>query len=178
MFRLLRSGAIEDNVGSNIENQLDESGISANFTSLHCRSLSDATPLNSQSVWYARCSDERIFGQTLIFGHVTRHSQTEANIMGTHLSATAESSQTVVVSGKQKEFVFDGATLERDQVPEATGLERTESKLREMQDIARSEMSRRRRRLGNLTPDQEMAVEKLLSSTVSRILEIVVALEL
>jgi hypothetical protein len=74
MFSLLRSGAIEDNVGSNIESQLDESDISANFTSLHCRSLSDATPLNSQSVWYARCTDERIFGQTLIFGRAIHHS--------------------------------------------------------------------------------------------------------
>jgi hypothetical protein len=98
--------------------------------------------------------------------------------MGIHLSATAESSQTVGVSGKQKAFVFDGAILERDQVPEPTGIERTESKLREMQDIARSEMARRRRRLGNLTPDQEMAVEKLLISTVSRILEMVAVLAL
>jgi hypothetical protein len=98
--------------------------------------------------------------------------------MGIHLSATAENSRTVVVSGKQRTIVFDGATLERDQVPEATVLERTESKFREMQDIARAEMARRRRRLGNLTHDQELAVEKLLISTVSRISEIVAALEL
>jgi predicted nuclease with TOPRIM domain len=98
--------------------------------------------------------------------------------MGIHLSATAESSQTVVVSGTQTSFVGDGAALERDQVPEAAELEGTESKLREMQDLARAEMARRRQRLGNLTPDQELAVEKLLNSMVSRILEIVAALEL
>jgi hypothetical protein len=98
--------------------------------------------------------------------------------MGIHLSATAEDNRNVVVSGRQGSFVFHGETLERDLVPDATGLERGESQLQELQDIARSEMSRRRRRLGNLTPDQEIAVEKLLISTLSRISEIVTALEL
>jgi hypothetical protein len=83
-----------------------------------------------------------------------------------------------VISVTQDSFMPDTVTLERDLVPDAARPEVPESELREMHHIARAEMARRRRRLGNLTPDQEFAVEKLLISTVSRISEIVAALEL
>src|SRR5205085_5511222 len=38
-----------------------------------------------------------------------------------------------------------------------------------MQDIARSELERQRNRLGDLTPEQEEAIEALLISTVNKI---------
>ena len=38
-----------------------------------------------------------------------------------------------------------------------------------MQDIAREELTRQRKRLGNLTPEQERAIEALLLSTVNKI---------
>lgn len=38
-----------------------------------------------------------------------------------------------------------------------------------LQDVARSEMARQRKRLGVLTPDQETAIESLLMSTVNKI---------
>jgi glutamyl-tRNA reductase len=38
-----------------------------------------------------------------------------------------------------------------------------------LQEIARSEMSRQRQRLGALTPEQERAIEALLMSTVNKI---------
>jgi hypothetical protein len=47
--------------------------------------------------------------------------------------------------------------------------------LRESQEIARYGMARRRRRLGKLTPEQELSIEGLLISTVSRISEMVIA---
>jgi hypothetical protein len=65
-----------------------------------------------------------------------------------------------------------------DQIRDGAEPERREVALLEMQDIALSELARRRRRLGNLTLDQELAVETLLISTVNRISEIVAALEL
>ena len=40
---------------------------------------------------------------------------------------------------------------------------------RRLQDIARSEMTRQRNRLGALTPEQESAIEKLLITTVNKI---------
>jgi hypothetical protein len=87
-------------------------------------------------------------------------------------------SRSALVSETQESFVLDDATLERVRDLDVAEPERTESELLEMQDIARTEMARRRKRLGNLTPDQELAVETLLISTVSRISEIVAALEL
>jgi len=39
----------------------------------------------------------------------------------------------------------------------------------DLQDIARKELTRRRQRLGQLTPEQEEAIESLLMSTVSSI---------
>jgi glutamyl-tRNA reductase len=43
------------------------------------------------------------------------------------------------------------------------------------EDIARAELARRRRRLGNLTPDQEMKIEALLISTVNKISRLIAA---
>ena len=43
--------------------------------------------------------------------------------------------------------------------------EQSESTLDRAQEIARAEMMRRRRRLGNLTQEQESAIETLLLST-------------
>src|ERR1700741_4770502 len=45
---------------------------------------------------------------------------------------------------------------------------------REAVALARSEMARRRRRLGHLTPLQELRIENLLISTVTRISELIV----
>lgn len=53
--------------------------------------------------------------------------------------------------------------------------ERREVALRDAQDIARSEMARRRRELGNLTPEQELSIETLLISTVNRVSKMVEA---
>lgn len=102
----------------------------------------------------------------------------KARIMGRSTIGNRGGVRRVVILGIQKSFVLEAATLEHDHIPDAAGSVRMELKLGEMQDIARSEMARRRRQLGNLTPDQELALETLLISTVSRISEIVVALEL
>lgn len=42
----------------------------------------------------------------------------------------------------------------------------------EAKAIARAELARRRRRLGELTREQEMSVEKLIMSTVTKVLEV------
>jgi hypothetical protein len=51
--------------------------------------------------------------------------------------------------------------------------ERREAALEEAKDIARAEMMRRRRRLGSLTHAQEIGIENLLMSTVTRVSELV-----
>ena len=71
-----------------------------------------------------------------------------------------------------------GGVLEQDHIRDGAKPELKAVELLEMQDIALSELARRRRRLGKLTIDQELAVETLLISTVNRISEIVAALEL
>jgi hypothetical protein len=48
-----------------------------------------------------------------------------------------------------------------------------EAALQQAKEIARAELARRRRRLGELTPEQELGVENLLMSTVTRISELV-----
>ena len=48
-----------------------------------------------------------------------------------------------------------------------------EATLQQAKEIARAELARRRRRLGELTPEQELGVENLLMSTVTRISELV-----
>ena len=44
--------------------------------------------------------------------------------------------------------------------------------IHEASEIARAELARRRRRLGELTREQEMSVEDLLMSTVTKVLEV------
>jgi len=65
-----------------------------------------------------------------------------------------------------------------DQIRDVAEPEQSKVALLDMQDIARSELARRRRRLGNLTPDQELAVETLFISTIDRISELITALKL
>ena len=50
---------------------------------------------------------------------------------------------------------------------------RMEAALLEAKEIARAEMARRRRRLGELTPEQETVIEDLLIRTVTRVSELV-----
>ena len=51
--------------------------------------------------------------------------------------------------------------------------QRSRSTLNRAQEIARTEMVRRRRRLGNLTQEQESAIEALLVSTVFKASEMI-----
>ena len=44
--------------------------------------------------------------------------------------------------------------------------------LREAKAVARAELARRRPRLGELTREQEMGVEDLIMSTVTKVLEV------
>ena len=52
----------------------------------------------------------------------------------------------------------------------------SKSTLNRAQDIARAEMARRRRRLGNLTEEQESAIEIMLLLTVFKASEMIKAL--
>jgi len=47
---------------------------------------------------------------------------------------------------------------------------------RDARDIARTEMARRRRKLGNLTPEQEKNIETLLVSTANKVSAMVAAI--
>ena len=47
-----------------------------------------------------------------------------------------------------------------------------EAALREAKAVARAELARRRPRLGELTREQEMGVENLVMSTVTKVLEV------
>jgi hypothetical protein len=95
------------------------------------------------------------------------------------ISTVEEPGRDASVSGPLSSFILDGGEdLEKDRIHEGAEPERREVALVEMQDIALSELARRRRRLGNLTIEQELAVETLLISTVSRISEIVAAMKL
>jgi hypothetical protein len=64
--------------------------------------------------------------------------------------------------------------LGRVHTPDAVR-EGREAALREMHDVARSELARRRGRLGNLTPEQQQGVETLLISTVNRFSEMLIS---
>ena len=99
--------------------------------------------------------------------------------MSVRISTIDEPGRDASVSGPMGSFILDGGgVLEQDHIHEGAEPERREVGLVEMQDIALSELARRRRRLGKLTIDQELAIETLLISTVNRISEIVAALEL
>ena len=52
-----------------------------------------------------------------------------------------------------------------------------EARLFEAKEIARAEMARRRRRLGELTPEQERVIEEVLLSTVTSVSELVAGVE-
>ncbi len=52
------------------------------------------------------------------------------------------------------------------------------AELRKAEDVARAELARRRRKLGDLTPDQEMRIEALLISTVNKISKVIAAKQL
>ena len=48
---------------------------------------------------------------------------------------------------------------------------------KQAEHIARAEMARRRRQLGNLTPEQEMLIETLLISTAIQVSKTIAAME-
>ena len=50
--------------------------------------------------------------------------------------------------------------------------EPADAALQKALEIARTELARRRRRLGNLTPEQETVIEDLLFRTVNRVSEL------
>src|SRR5262245_34303804 len=52
--------------------------------------------------------------------------------------------------------------------------ERREAALRQAQSIALAELARRRRRLGTLSPEQEIAVENLVVSTATKLSEVAI----
>jgi hypothetical protein len=88
-------------------------------------------------------------------------------------STMGESGQVILVTRNGKLLKFDGSMRPaRDHIPRSV-LEGRELAFREAQDTARSEMARRRKRLGNLTPEQELNIETLLITTVNRISEMV-----
>lgn len=87
--------------------------------------------------------------------------------------------QTVEVpSGASLFSAPDRCTLQEDNIPQehqtsAISQAPTETSLREAKEIARAEMARRRRHLGKLTREQEIGLENLVMSTVTRISELV-----
>jgi hypothetical protein len=88
---------------------------------------------------------------------------------------TTKVSRTLVLSRTPEPFALEGVKLSEIGHLQDTRRERRESALRESLEIARVEMTRRRRRLGKLTPEQESAIETLLISTVSKVSEIAIA---
>jgi hypothetical protein len=56
---------------------------------------------------------------------------------------------------------------------DVAGGEHVDAALREAIEVARAEMSRRRERLGKLTPEQELVIEDMLIRTVNRISKLV-----
>lgn len=71
---------------------------------------------------------------------------------------------------ERAELILESELMQFQQALRALDIGPQIGKLRQkMQDIARSELSRQRHRLGQLTPEQERAVESLLISTVNKI---------
>ena len=91
--------------------------------------------------------------------------------------STIETSRALILPRTQESFTFESARLPPEDHIRSTRRQRRENALRESQEIARSEMARRRRRLGSLTPEQESTIETLLISTVKRVSEIVMAVQ-
>jgi glutamyl-tRNA reductase len=71
---------------------------------------------------------------------------------------------------ERAELIIDSEAMQFQQALRSLDLGPTIGALREkMQEIARAEMARQRKRLGELTPEQERAIENLLLSTVNKI---------
>lgn len=71
---------------------------------------------------------------------------------------------------QRAELIVDSEVMQFQQALRTLDLGPTLGALRQkLQDIARSELARHRQRLGELTPEQERAVESLLLSTVNKI---------
>ena len=68
---------------------------------------------------------------------------------------------------------LEGERVRPQEQTSVVNQERREAALREAKDIARAEMARRRRRLGELTREQESGLENILMLTVTRISEVV-----
>ena len=101
------------------------------------------------------------------------------HIMGVGLWTIEERRRAVIGLPTEEFLTLDRAKRSEHAHTLGAGRERREAALLEAQGIARSEMARRRRRLGSLTPEQESSIESLLISTVNKISEMVVdAMEL
>jgi len=71
---------------------------------------------------------------------------------------------------ERAELIVDSEVMQFQQALRALDIGPTLGALRKkLQDVARSEMERQRNRLGQLTPEQESAIEALLTSTVNKI---------
>ena len=71
---------------------------------------------------------------------------------------------------ERAELIVDSEVMQFQQALRALDIGPTLGALRKkLQDVARSEMERQRNRLGQLTPEQERAIEALLTSTVNKI---------
>jgi glutamyl-tRNA reductase len=71
---------------------------------------------------------------------------------------------------ERAELIVDSEVMQFQQALRTLDLGPTLGALRQkLQDIARNEMARQRQRLGELTPEQERAIESLLLSTVNKI---------
>jgi glutamyl-tRNA reductase len=71
---------------------------------------------------------------------------------------------------ERAELIVDSEVMQFQQALRALDIGPTLGALRQkLQDIAKSEMARQRTRLGELTPDQERAIEALLTSTVNKL---------
>jgi glutamyl-tRNA reductase len=71
---------------------------------------------------------------------------------------------------ERAELIVDSEVMQFQQALRALDIGPTLGALRKkLQDVARSEMERQRNRLGQLSPEQERAIEALLTSTVNKI---------
>ena len=71
---------------------------------------------------------------------------------------------------ERAELIVDSEVMQFQQALRALDIGPTLGALRQkLQDIARAEMDRQRNRLGNLSPDQEKAIEAMLLATVNKI---------
>lgn len=73
---------------------------------------------------------------------------------------------------KPERSTLQGQKVHQEDRTDVFNRERMETALLEAKEIARAEMARRRRRLGELTPEQEIVIEDLLIRTVTRISEL------